>query len=194
MPANCQIFFHMILNFVTFDFVDLSDEIKLFETILDIEPKETEPLTANFALFEYESLDTFMNLQQIFFYMLFFALLPLLVRIIYVLLYWSKGCQNLIRKFEGILYFNIFIRFILESYLELVIISLIRIHMVDFSTKGDTVNTLFSFVLFTSSAMVITLGLLMFYAFRHKLTDKNFKAKFGEFYASLDLTRFGSIF
>lgn len=91
------------------------------------------------------------------------------------------------------MYWNVYIRFILETYLELVIVSLMRIYMIDFSTKGDSVNTIFSFALFTGSAMLITLGILMFYSFREQLSDTGFKGKFGELYTSLDLSRKGSI-
>ena len=75
----------------------------------------------------FESLDPFKNLQLIFVAFAAMFIIPLLIKILWVLVYCCGPLRNLLEALERKIYWNFFIRFFLESYLELLIVALINL-------------------------------------------------------------------
>lgn len=143
----------------------------------------------------FESLDPFKNLQLIFIAFILFIFLPVIIRFFWLLLYCFSRVRICIQKLESKLYWNSYIRFFLESYLELSIVALIRIQDFSFDSKGESISTIFSIFVFSLMVLIIPGAWAILYVSNQTTLDSTqFKAKFEELYDQLDTKRKEALF
>ena len=113
--------------------------------------------------------------------------LPILFLLFWSCLYKSSRGQQVIKRISDALFFGVYIRFILEAFLELSIVSFMRFRNFKFDTSSDYFNstlsmmlmTLLSFFLFAS---FITLGFKV-----HIVGSSAFQRRMGELTLGLRL-------
>ena len=107
-------------------------------------------------------------------------ILPIVLKIAGVLCCCSTRAVNKINEFKlKFVYYNVYLRFILEAYLELSLVSLLRIRTFDFSTIGDAVLTVFSFLMFTLLAALIVVSIAWLRINHTKIKERQFINKYG---------------
>ena len=75
----------------------------------------------------YETLDPMRNLQIVFVVLVVLCLLPILLKVVLLLVSCCAPIKKVVKFLEEKLYWNTYIRFILEAYLELSIASIITV-------------------------------------------------------------------
>ena len=107
-------------------------------------------------------------------------ILPVIVLLLELLLTCLPKAQSAVQKFKNeYIYWNIYLRFLIESYLELSISCLIRIQAFKFTTITDSTLTVFSFVLF-SVLISFMISTPLFLRSKHQMIrQKEFKDKYG---------------
>ena len=105
----------------------------------------------NFQEFGYTSSDPVQNLEIIFLFMVCLMLLPIIVKFAELMSFWNDTAVQALRRFkETNLYWNYYLRFGIQAYLEIALSSLFRIKSYKFDTIGDTVLSLFACLLFAA--------------------------------------------
>ena len=125
--------------------------------------KDNFVLSANFEEFELDSTDVLKNLQMISLAILALLALPLLLLLTCACLYKSSRGRRVIKSISDVLFFGVYIRFVLEAFLELSIVSFMRFRNFKFDTSSDSFNSTLSMMLmallsFFLLASFITLG------------------------------------
>ena len=136
MPGNAQMLFQVIIKIATFNILPTEDIIAGAESDIGIEHSDVD-LTDNFEEFGFDSSDPIRNLQVMFIILMVLLLLPLLVLALKGLCYCSSKCRKCINKVQNKLYWNTYIRFGMEAYLELAICAFIR-YVGDFSFENGS--------------------------------------------------------
>ena len=105
-------------------------------------------LTESFIDFQFDSSGPIRNLQIMFLIMVFLLAFPVTLLILKVLFFWNKKIQGCIDRTLRAIFFNIYIRFGLEAYLELSLSSLIRFKNYTFDTPSEKFHTVFATLIF----------------------------------------------
>lgn len=92
-------------------------------------------------------------------------------------------------------FFNVYIRFALESYLDTTLVALIRLEHLKFGNYSDDFNSVLAVVLLFSTASVLVASALMLQSRRGRgyLKNKSFMARFGQLTAGLKLASRASL-
>ena len=108
------------------------------------------------------------------------SLLPIVILILELVFSWSEKVSTSLKRFKTeTVYWNLYLRYLMEVFLELALSSLIRIQSFDFKTVADSVLTFYAMIL---------LLILVFYAVQTALFLRknhanirlqNFKNKYG---------------
>ena len=83
-------------------------------------------LTQSFVDFQFDSSGPIRNLQIMFLAMIVLIAIPICMLILKMLFFWCKKVQYRINQVNSAMFFNVYIRFGLETYLELCLSSLLR--------------------------------------------------------------------
>ena len=140
MPGNAQFLFEIIVKIATFDVLPTEDFISDAEDSFGIEYKEYT-LTDTFADYGFDSSDPIRNLQVVFIFICFLVLYPLLSLAIRGLCFWSDRCTRCRKWTDQRMFFNTYIRFFLETFLELSISVLLSLKAFDFETGSTKFNS-----------------------------------------------------
>ena len=127
MPANAQYTFQTIVLIATFELIPTGDLIDGMEDGLGIRNLEYS-LTDNFIDFGFDTTDPIRNLSVLFIFMMFLVAYPVLSLFLRGLCFWCDKCNQCLAKIDQSIFFNTYLRYGLESYLELCISSLLRFH------------------------------------------------------------------
>ena len=152
MPSNAHRLFQIIIQIATFDLAPVESIIEGAEEKLGIE-NDGFILSDNFAAFDLDSTDLIRNLQILFLFMLLLLGLPVLLLVIQTLLCWSEQATKCIDAVRNKIYWSIYIRFLLESFLELSIVSLLRMKNLVFDSSSAIFQSVMSLTLLTILAV-----------------------------------------
>ena len=82
----------------------------------------------HFVAFGFESTNLLDNLQVVFLFMIGMLVAPIIIKLAELILSFSQGTIHIINDFKREqVYWNFYLRFFLETYLELNVVSLLRI-------------------------------------------------------------------
>ena len=120
------------------------------------------------------------NLQVIFIFIIFLLSLPIILLILRGLFYWSAKCKRCLNMISRKIYWSLYIRFILESFLELCIASLLRFHNIVFDSSSAIFHSITS-ISFLTFLMLFMGGTCVFVIKNFgRLGAPEFKRKYGE--------------
>ena len=183
MPVNIGLVFNILMKIAAIDVINTDT---LYRSMFNFE--ETEALSDNFRLVGFESLWQIYNLGSI---ALFVAAIPLML----FLLRLTKHCNRIPKLqsacliLEGKMYYNFFIRFIMESYLMITLSCIINSKHIVWNTVATTFNSL----LVIATFLIITLypvGMILILSkYFKQLTTKGLKAQFGTIYKNLNFRK-----
>ena len=74
----------------------------------------------------YDSSDVFRNLELMSILLLILLLIPVLLLLVYGVFIWSTRCRKCLVKLRQKIFWNVYIRFIFEGFMELSIATLLR--------------------------------------------------------------------
>ena len=101
-----------------------------------------------FARFDYPTSNPIQNLDMIFLVTLALLLLPFLLKLLDLICAWSTRAILRLRRFKTtVVYWNLYIRFLLEAYLELSIVSLLRLRQFRIETVVESALSAFAIVI-----------------------------------------------
>ena len=147
MPANCQLLFTVVVKIATFDLIPVDGIMEEIKTHIKT-AKDSYTMPENLQEFGYESTDPVQNLAIIFLFSVGLLVLPLLILIVELISSFHKSAQDALVKWKNEnVYWNFYLRFLFEAYLELALSGLLRIKAFKFSTSADIGLTLYAFVI-----------------------------------------------
>ena len=147
MPANAHLFFQIIVHIANFEIVDqIDDVVDIFEDETGLIEDKEFILSDSFEDFGYTTTDIIENLSVIFLVFLLLLAAPLCFLILYGLLGWCRGCKKCLAATAGAIFMNSYIRFLLESYLELCLSSMLRFKMLVFGAASPSTHSVLSIV------------------------------------------------
>ena len=149
--------FTAILKVATFDVLPVGVVISGFEDLVELD-HDDESLSDTMRDLGYDSSDPIRNLQIMFIFMAILLFYPLTVGVLRLIFFWSSKCMKWQTKFRRVVYFNLYIRFAFEAYLEVSLTALIRLQNLKFGSYSDNFNSIFAIVLLVSalSFMLVT--------------------------------------
>ena len=136
----------MMRELSAFEVFPVGDKVEAIKSGLGL-GKDNYVLSANFAEFELDSTDVLTNLQMFSLVILALLVLPLLLLLALACLYKSSRGMRVIKRISDALFFSVYIRFVLEAFLDLSIVSLMRFRNFQFDTSSDAFNSTLSMVL-----------------------------------------------
>ena len=164
----------------------VDDEVEAIQSGLGLD-KDNYVLSANFEEFELDSTDVLKNLQMFSLVILALLVLPLLLLLAWACLYKSSRGMRVIKRISDALFFSVYIRFVLEAFLELSIVSLMRFRNFQFDTSSGAFNSTLSMVLMALLS-VFLLATFMTLGFKgHIVGSSEFQRRMGELTLGLRL-------
>ena len=112
-------------------------------------------ISENFKDFELDSTSVIRNLQVVFVFLMVLMMIPVILIMLFGIFHCSTRCKKWLHKAAQSLFWNTYIRFWLESYLEFSIASLIRLRKFNFESWNDIFNSVFA------TTLLITLVFLL---------------------------------
>ena len=178
MPANADHLFKMMIMIAQFNIVPLEKAIEDTEEYLGLK-NDGFILSDNFDEFGYDSSDLIRNLQIMFIFMLVLVVLPLFFAGMRCLLFCNKAkkCLSYVRN---LIFWNTYIRFALESTLELSIVSFIRMHRFVFDSVSAVFHSMMAMVLLVAISMFLIGSTMLINKNFKLLEEKDFRQKFGD--------------
>ena len=153
MPANCQLLYGMLIKMATFDIVPVDgimDFIASYLTTTD----DSSLIEDHFIGFGFETTDPIQNLGLIFLLSLGLVVTPIFFKLIELITSCSKVAKETLHKFKStVLIWNAYLRFQLEAFFELSIVSLLRIRFFRSNTNQDAILSFYSVILITLLAV-----------------------------------------
>ena len=150
----------MVVKVATFDILPTEALIQKSEEDIGITFEEYT-LTDNFVDYGFDSTDPIRNLQVMFLFMLFLLFYPVFTLGLKLLFFWSSRCMRCRKNIDRKMYFNTYIRFTLEAYLELSITSLIRVRAFKFDDPSERFHSSFSVIIMIILASVLLLAAIL---------------------------------
>lgn len=134
----------------------------------------------NFEDFGYESSDVILNLQIMFIFILILVALPIFVVLFRLCCRRKKKCIKCLDAFGKRVFWSTYIRFMLESYLELALASILRLKNFSFVTGSDTFHSVVALVFLSVVTIFLSGSILFLLLNQSRLLQKDFNEKYGE--------------
>ena len=109
----------------------------------------------NFKDFELDSTDVIRNLQIVFLFFFILLVLPIVMLLLFSLFSWNAKCKKWLTLAAKSIFWNTYVRFWLESYLEFSIAIFIRFRKFTFGSASEIFNSVFA------TFIAVTLIMLM---------------------------------
>ena len=118
MPSNANLLFQVIIKIATFDMIPTEAFIQEGENSFGL-MRDPYTTSQNFTDFGFDSTDPIRNLQIMFLVLVFLLCYPVLTVILRSLCCCSSRCKRCLDRLNDKMFWNTYIRFALEAYLEL---------------------------------------------------------------------------
>ena len=164
MPSNAQVLFEVLIKIATVDIFPSEYFINQLEYMAGL-VNDNVSLTENFEVYGYDSTGPMRNLQIMFIGIVLLVVFPLFAFLLKVIGYLTEICccdnshRSCIRKLKSKMYWNFYIRFWLEAYLELSISGFIRLKYFNFDSASENFHSIFSVII-----LICLLTFFMFFA------------------------------
>ena len=117
--------------------------------------------------------------------MILLAMIPFVLLILKGIFFWNKKCVDRISKSYNVMFWNVYIRFGLEAYLELCLSSLLRFKNFTFDTNSEKFHSIFATVIFVGVVAYLALS-IFFLQWRYpKLDTQAARNCYGDLYLGL---------
>ena len=142
MPANMHHVFTILVKMANFDVIEkINEVVDHIEDETELKDDREYILSDSFEDFGFSSTDMIQNLQTIFLVLSLLFLAPFCLLILYLLCGWCRECKRCLSAIAGAIFMNFYIRFILESYLELCLSSMLRLQMLEFGIMSSNFHS-----------------------------------------------------
>ena len=140
----------------------------------------------NFILLDYASTDPIKNLKQIFLLMILILTFPLFIKLAELICFRSQAVRDTIERFKNkYIYWNMYLRFTLEFYLEIAISACITVRRFRYETGTEFVLTAYAMSLLMILT-IATVGSATFIRTEYqRLDDDGKKENFDSLYLGL---------
>ena len=179
VPANCQLLFGIMVKIATFDVIPVDGIMEDITRWLGVED-DGYLLSKNFHDFDYNTTNPIDNLEVIFFAFIFLMILPVVFKMIELLFSYCNRMTRPLHNFKTkVMYWNLYLRFFLETFLEFSIVSLIRLRFIKATSLVETTLSLYGLlILIMMTAYMVCV--LPFLRKNHDLiSTEEFKDRFG---------------
>ena len=184
MPTNAHMLFKILIKIATLDLLPTEEFLEDVQEFAGLINDDYE-LTDDFVTFGFDSTGPIRNMQVMFIGLVSLVLIPLLLLAIKLIFLWSSCCTRFIDRLLKRLFFNSYIRFWLEAYLELSLSSFIRFKSFNFDNGSEIFHSIFSSVLLLLLLASLTFSLIFLQVRYPTLAYEKTKEKFGDLYLGL---------
>ena len=130
----------------TFDLISVDGAMESIDNVIKAKD-DAELVFEHFKQFEYSSTNPIYNLKIIFFAMIALLLIPIVVKGLELAFYCDNTMRYIQRFKEKKLYWNLYLRFFLETFLELAISGFVRVKVFRITNVTETLLTMFAVLL-----------------------------------------------
>ena len=142
-------------------------------------------LTESFLDFQFDSSGPIRNLQVMFLAMLLLAAIPIVLLVLRAVFFWNKKAISCIVIVKDKIFYNAYLRFGLEAYLELSLSSILRFRNFTFGTSSENFHSIFAMILFAAVLAYLAFS-LFFLQSRHMILDtKEARNRYGGLFLAL---------
>ena len=184
MPKNAGMLFQVITQIATFDMIPTEEFIKKGEDSVGLE-KDDFFISDSFEEFGFDSTDPIRNLQIMFIFLLFLIAYPLLSLGLRGLCYCSRCCKRCVDYLDNQMFWNTYIRFALEAYLELQICSMLRFKNFSFDSDDQIFFSVFVIMIVVATWGLMVLAAVLAMRKISTLQEPDFTKKFGDLFLGL---------
>ena len=192
MPANAQFLFKILVQIATFNILPTESLIEQIESYLGI-VNDDFTLTDAFIDFQFDSSGPIRNLQIMFLLMIFLIALPVFTLILRLLFFWNERCIRFIQTLNSKMFFNLFIRFGLEAYLEICLSSIIRFRNLTFETPSEKFHSIFASLLLAGVIGYLLFTLIFLQRGFPRLGKREVKQRYGDLYLGIRTSERSSV-
>ena len=143
MPSNAHTFYSAIIKIAQLDIVPLEAVIDELEASVNL-VHDDFTLSDSMVDFGYDSSDPIRNLQIMFLFVIILVVYPIFSVSFRCLFFWNKWCGRCLTRVNRSIFWTVYIRFILEAFLELAISSLLRCKVLSFENWSDSFQSSFA--------------------------------------------------
>ena len=118
--------------------------------------------------------------------MLLLAAIPVFLSMLKVMSWWSKKTTKSINRVMNGMFFNIYIRFGLEAYMELCLTSLMRWQNLTFNTSSEKFHSIFATVILISVILYLVFSLIFLQLRYPILNTPEAKRRYGDLHLGLE--------
>lgn len=184
MPANASFLYQILVSIATFNILPTESLIAEIEAVFGI-VNDDFTLTESFINFQFDSSGPIRNLQIMFLAMAVLLTLPVILLIIKALFCWNSKVVNCVSRMLKSLFFNVYIRFGLEAYLELSLSSMIRFMNYTFDSPSEKFHTVFATLIFVAIVAYLLFALVFLQLRYTQLDQPRAKSMYGDLYLGL---------
>ena len=168
-----------MIKIATFDVIPVDGVMEFIEKYVH-GTDDSAMIPEVFHNFNYSSTDPIQNLEIIFLVLAALLIAPIIMKLVELICSCNQWASNRVRNFKTtVLYWNTYLRFFLEAFLELSIACLLRVKSIRVETTDDIILTAFAAILvgMLSAFMVAS----PFYLTKHhkKIKTDEFVDRFG---------------
>ena len=128
-------------------------------------------------------------MRAFFLFIIILLALPIILKISYWTFTRSKRAQAVLQKAcKEQIYWNLYLRFGLEGFLELSLVSLCRIRVASIATRDDVILTAFAFIMYSLLVFFMVYSGLFLHQNHHMINQKQFKNRYGALSEGLNET------
>ena len=113
------------------------------------------------------------------------VMLPFVFLLLKGAFFWNKRCNKYLNLILSKIYFNVYLRFVLEAYLELSLSSILRFKNFTFGSSSEVFHSIFALVLFTGLVAFLLFSLVFLQVKFPVLATKEANQRYGDLYLGL---------
>lgn len=184
MPANAHEVFKLIVQIATLDLVETEPLIEEVESRFEIKNDDFF-VTETFCDFGYKTTSTMRNLQIMFVFILILVTLPVCLFFFQLILCWSRRAGKLFNAIKKRVFFNLYLRFGLEAYLELALASMLRFKNFNLDDRSAIFHSVFCLAMIVVIFALLAFSLFFLQVRFKDLAKKESKERYGALYLEI---------
>ena len=185
MPSNASMLFQVIVKIATFDMLPTEEFIQAGEDRVGLQ-KDSISISDSFEDFGFDSTDPIRNLQVMFLFLVLLLIYPVFSLGLRGLCFCSNRCKRCLNWLDSMMFWNTYIRFALEAYLELQICVLLRFKNFSFEGADQIFYSAFTILIMASTWSFMIFAAVFTMQKFVKLEQPGFVKKFGDLYLGLN--------
>ena len=174
-PANAELVYHMIIQIATFDMIPVDKVIIEVEDSVNVLSTRKLSKSDSFDAFGFDSSDPIALMQIMFLFLLFLFLWPFITMLLRGIFFCCPKCWKCLEFLDRKIFWNTYVRFMLETYLEIMISCCLRFDSISFDDATEIFQSVFAIVLMVILCVFTLFTPIYLMTMKNKTDSKEFK-------------------